>query len=80
MDKRTKFGIIGFLLGIPLSYFFQPEKLRAYYSITKYLAELPNLIASKQGDFLSPILITCVITTVLGVIVGIFIRQKDKES
>ena len=80
MNKKTILGIVGFLMGLPLSYFFQPEKLRAVYSVTDYLGSLPDLLSSDKGDFASPIIITCIITTAIGILIGYFLDQAEEQQ
>lgn len=79
MNKKVVFGIIGFFLGFPISYYFQPEKLRAMYSMTDYLKALPNLASSDKGDFLTPIFFSCLISTAIFVFIGYLLEQNNNN-
>ena len=73
------FGFIGLLLGLPVSYFFQAEKIRAVYSLPQYLSKLPDMFSSHNtGDFATPIVVSCIITTVIGALIGNY-SDKNKK-
>jgi len=79
MNKKVIFGIIGFFLGFPISYYFQPEKLRAMLSMTDYLQSIPKLASSDKGDFLTPIIFSCLISTAIFVFIGYLLDQNNKN-
>lgn len=73
------FGFIGLLLGLPVSYFFQAEKIRVVYSLPQYLSKLPDMFSSHNtGDFATPIVVSCIITTVIGALIGNY-SDKNKK-
>jgi len=75
-NNAVIYGIIGFLLGIPLSYFFQAEKIRAVYSLPQYLIKLPEILSSKNTELFVPVILTCIISTVIFALIGNAIRKK----
>lgn len=76
-NKTVLLGILGFFLGIPVSYFFQHEKIRASFSVPQYLAKLPELLKSDEAShFITPIIMAVVITTVVGVLIGYALDKK----
>ncbi len=76
-NKAFTYGFIGFLIGIPLSYFFQAEKLRAMLSLPQYLAKLPEMLSGQNSkEFVSPVVLTCIITTTLFAFIGNSMNNK----
>ena len=71
-------GIIGFCVGIPLSYAFQPGLIRAKFTCGEYVTNLPQLIANilkKPDDLGVQIILTLVITCGVTGIIGAFIGK-----
>ena len=70
-------GIVGFVLGIPISYFFQPGIIRTKLTCGEYITRLPEMIADtlKNPDDLGikvllTLVITCVVLSVIGWLIG----------
>ncbi|MBR6470227.1 MAG: hypothetical protein IKS83_00390, partial [Victivallales bacterium] len=70
-------GFLGFLLGIPLSYVFQPGIIRAKLTCGDYIMNLPKMISNiiKDPDKLGvqvllTLVITCVVTSGIGRLIG----------
>ncbi|MEO0899617.1 MAG: hypothetical protein AAFY71_24620 [Bacteroidota bacterium] len=80
MSKKVIFGIIGAVLGVPLSYYFQPEMVKAKTGgIGGYLQQIDKV--AENSELLTNVIISVVIFTLVGVLVGYFIdknAEKDK--
>ena len=70
-------GIIGFILGIPISYYFQPGIIRVKLTCGDYVSRLPDMIGNilKQPDdlgikILLTLVITCIVTAAIGGLIG----------
>ena len=77
------FAVIGFILGVPVSYYFQSELIRAKLTLPEYLTKLPNAICNiiqepdKEGfRFILTILISCVVLAIIGKALGRAIDNK----
>ena len=64
-EGAIMWGIAGFILGIPASYLFQGPKIRGSLSLGEYLQELPDLLSSDKADFATPVVLTCIILSLL---------------
>ena len=76
-------GFIGFLLGIPLSYFFQPGLIRAKFTCGEYITNLPQLLEGilKNPDdlgiqILLTLVITCAVTSIIFAVIGHAIAKR----
>jgi len=84
LAKKWIFALIGFLLGGPLSYFFQSEMLRlkipfGEYAIRAHLMLLDSRAWQNDpfiGNVALTILITCVVCTVCLYFVGYSLDKK----
>jgi branched-chain amino acid transport system permease protein len=87
-DTVARFALIGFIIGLPLSYCFQPSPVSAI-SLTEYLRYIPSLLfgSIKSGAPLhssvapgaaSAVLIVCAISAFLTGIAGYIIKQLKK--
>lgn len=85
-------AVAGLLLGVPLSYWLQPESVRAFFAsqdgLGQYFIALTNLQGTwnslelaewqKAGQFLTPVLLTCAALTLAGALVGWAVRRGGK--
>jgi len=79
MKKTIPLTIIGLLLGIPLSYYFQPGQFQSKVTLTKYLTHLPDVF--KLGaDFVLPVVLTCALSALVLGIVGYSIDRQSKKT
>ena len=92
-SKSIVFGIIGFLAGIPLSYFFQSPIIRKI-PLIEYLKLIPEMLTdsgggtSEQramvsvmvGDPVAVLVVTCIVCGVLAALVGYFIDRSQKTD
>ena len=87
-------AVAGLLLGVPLSYWLQPEGVRAFFAnndgLGQYLIALTNLQTTwsslelaewqKTLTFLTPVALTCMALTVIGAVVGWKVGGSGKPS
>lgn len=81
------YGIFGFLLGIPMSYYFQPSYIRDKVPFSKYIEAVPSFFSPTAGeaqkmaemgiDLTTPVIISCLIFTILGLVAGRFWDKKN---
>ncbi|MDR3255294.1 MAG: zinc ribbon domain-containing protein [Synergistaceae bacterium] len=76
------FSFIGFLAGLPASYFFQDPFIREKLSLVDYIKLLPDIISDKSTgtNFTTPIIASCLIGAILFGVVGYFIALSKKSS
>lgn len=71
--------IIGALLGIPLSYFFQSELVRSKFGgVGSYLQKLGDV--TSNSDLVGNVIISVVIFAALGLLIGFFIDRSAKQK
>ena len=71
MTKNERLGlVIGLVLGVPGSYYFQSGALKAKMSLGSYLGNLPDLLSKYPGDVFPPLLICCALLGVAGWFIG----------
>lgn len=79
MKKRDLFAIIGAILGVPLSYYFQPEMVRMKVGgmggYLKHFGEIVN-----EGELLGNVLISVVVFALIGGVIGYFVDKKNVEE
>lgn len=80
MEKRDLLALVGFILGLPLSYFFQSDFIRSKFSIGEYIGAFPRLLTSGDSNLIIPIAISCVICAVMLGIVGHFMDLAEKKN
>jgi hypothetical protein len=72
------FGVIGILLGVPLSYFFQNPMIRKI-PLTEYIKHIPEVLSKSDpmlGDLATPVILTCAICAFLMGVLGYFISKS----
>ncbi len=79
MSKTTSFAILGIILGIPISYYFQPPIIQNKLTLFQYLGRLPAVLSEGNGDFVGPILLSCVLCAIVLGIVGYFMDQSSNR-
>ena len=74
------FAVIGFILGVPLSYLFQSELVRAKVPFEKYIGHAPQILFeawnTPVGSPGAVILVTCVVCALL---LGFIGSNKSKS-
>jgi VIT1/CCC1 family predicted Fe2+/Mn2+ transporter len=82
--KKTAFTLFGALLGaalgVPLSYYFQPEVVQRKLTLPKYLSELPKIFEDANPDYIVPFVLSCVICTLALGIVGYFVGRASTST
>lgn len=68
-------AVIGMLVGIPLSYYFQPDMVRMKVSLVKYVVNIKEMLG--YSDVAPTILVTVTITGIIGFIIQ---RKRNKLS
>ena len=84
MKKAILFAIAGFIIGIPISYWFQPKIIRAKLSLTDYIKTIPDFFSGQDssnafGDFSGNLILSCVIFAVLFGVIGYLLDKKDER-
>ena len=86
--------IIGAILGVPVSYYFQSGLIRAFVSLPSYtvtaLESLPQMLTqdsqtsefakSIQSALTTPVYTSVAITAVLGLLLGLYLDNKEKKK
>lgn len=79
MNKKVLFAIIGAILGIPLSYYFQSEMVRAKVGgIGNYLQNFGDIVSN--GNLLGNVILSVVIFAIVGGVVGYFIDKIETQK
>ncbi|MGD0590123.1 MAG: hypothetical protein ABSA44_04915 [Bacteroidota bacterium] len=77
--KKIIFGIIGAILGIPLSYYFQSQLVQSKVGgIGGYLKQFGEII--KDGNLLANVILSVVIFALVGVLIGYFIDRNANKN
>jgi len=88
-NKIITFGIIGMVLGIPLSYYFQSDVVRLYGGGSGMISYLKNFITivdqydayvGNGWDIIYNVFLSIVIFTVIGGGIGYFIDKKEADK
>lgn len=79
---KTIIGIIlGAIIGIPLSYYFQSDILQNFVSLPKYLANIGDLMTNTKFIDLTPnIFKSMAIFAVIGGIIGLVLGIRSKSK
>lgn len=87
--KTVTFSLTGALLGIPLSYYFQPEIIKNWKGgsgIFGYLTGLPGILeeynqyVGNSWSLVGNLVLSIVLFTILGGIIGFILEKKSKQS
>jgi hypothetical protein len=76
-SKKIIFAIIGAILGIPLSYYFQPEMLRSKMSLLDYITKMNEIF--EQKDLVGNVIFGVIAFTVIGAIIGYFMDLSENK-
>jgi len=77
------FFVVGVLIGFPLSYYFQPEMLQNFVSLSKYTSNIFDLMSNTRFVDLTPNISKSVgLFALIGGVIGFFadknVNQKTK--
>ncbi len=78
--NKVIFAIIGGILGIPLSYYFQPEIIKSKVGgIGGYIEHFGDIV--NDSNLLSNVILSVVIFSIVGGVIGYFIdKSKTVEK
>lgn len=77
--KKTIFTIIGAILGIPLSYYFQPEMVQQKIGgISGYIEHFGDIINEK--DLIGNVIIGVVVFALIGFVIGYFMDKNATQK
>jgi len=83
MKKKYKYAIFGAILGVPLSYFFQPSGLRRFVGFFDYINNIADINrvyrAFGADSFSNNIILSVIIFAAIGFGIGYF-KDKAAES
>lgn len=80
MKKPLPFAFIGLLLGIPLSYYFQPGIIQMKFTLPEYLTQLPAVFEEGNPDYIVPVVLSCVIAALVCSAFGAFIDKAGSQK
>ena len=76
MNKKVLFAIIGAILGIPLSYYFQSQMVKSKMGgIVGYLKHFDEI--TNNSNLLGNIVLSVVIFAIVGAVIGYFIDENE---
>ncbi|KAF0148030.1 MAG: hypothetical protein FD143_2973 [Ignavibacteria bacterium] len=77
--KKVTFAIIGAILGIPLSYYFQSEMVRSKVGgIGGYFKHFGDIV--KDGNLLGNVILSVLIFAIIGGLIGYFIDKNEVKN
>lgn len=77
--KKTIFTIIGAILGLPLSYYFQPEMVKAKIGgISGYVKHFDEILEAE--DLIGNVIIGVVVFALIGFIIGYFMDKTSENQ
>ena len=77
--KKVIFAIIGAILGIPLSYYFQSSMVQAKVGgIGGYLQHFGDIV--KNGNLMGNVVLSVVIFAIVGGLIGYFIDKNESQK
>jgi len=77
--KKTIFTIIGAILGLPLSYYFQPDMVQAKIGgIGGYIKNFGEILEEK--DLVSNVIMGVVVFAVIGFVIGYFMDKNANQK
>ena len=85
-NRKITFGLLGAVLGVPLSYYFQSDIIKNYRGsgLFSYLKNFTKIVdeydrfAGNGWDIVSTLFLSVIIFAILGVITGYFLDKKTK--
>lgn len=72
--------VLGIVLGLPLSYYAQPDIVQMKVTLPKYLAKLPRIFEGADPNYVTPIALTCFVCALVLGAVGFFIGHATTRS
>ena len=78
--KTVVLAVIGILVGIPLSYYFQPSIVQAKVTLPEYLKHVPEILQDQSGDYILPFLLSIGICGLIGGVLGWFMDQATDRA
>ena len=78
--KTFAFAILGAILGLPLSYYLQPEIIQAKFTLSDYLTQLPDLLSEGGSEVVGPVVLGVVLGAVAMGVVGFLLEQGDRKT
>lgn len=79
MNKKVLFAIIGAILGIPLSYYFQNEMVKSKVGgIGGYITHFGDI--AKDGNLMGNVILSVVIFAIVGGVIGYFVDKSESEK
>ena len=79
MFRLIVFAIYGAILGLPLSYYFQSDMLKAFIGgISGYIKNFGDVLREK--DLMPNVIIGVVVFALIGVIIGYFILKNENTN
>ena len=77
--KKVIFAIIGAILGIPLSYYFQSEMVKAKVGgIGGYLTHFDEIVSN--SNLLTNVILSVVIFALVGGLIGYFMDKNETKK
>lgn len=82
-SRMVTFGLLGILLGIPLSYYFQSDIIKNLMGMFSYLGNLPDVVdgyngfIGNSGDIVFNIVLSMVVFALVGGAIGYFMDKKE---
>lgn len=82
-SRMVTFGLLGVLLGIPLSYYFQSDIIKNLMGMFSYLGNLPDVVdgyngfIGNSGDIVFNIVLSMVVFALVGGAIGYFMDKKE---
>lgn len=79
MNKKALLSIIGAVLGIPLSYYFQSEMVKAKMGgIGGYLEHFDQI--AKNSEYFGNVVISVIVFAIVGLAIGYFIDESEAKK
>lgn len=77
--KKIIFTVVGAILGLPLSYYFQPDIIQAKVGgIGGYIKNFGDILEAK--DLISNVIIGVIVFAIIGFIIGYFMDKNEAQK